>query len=194
MKKAGGDAWVETAGGDIEIGEAGGELEASTHGGNIRVWQAGSTVAARTAGGRIEVVNAKGVVVAGNSGGSIQVGSSQGCRCESTGGSIRLRGTAGALRAATDVGSILAELAPGLLLQDSVLSTGAGDITVFIPSNIALTIKALNETGRAGRIVSEFTEVAVRRPGVAEGALNGGGPVLRLTSFDGTIYLRRKLQ
>ena len=83
------------------------------------------------------------------------------------------------------------------------MSTGAGDITVYIPSNLALTIKALNENGPAGRIVSEFSEIMVRqrrprrRAGdrqsvMAEGALNGGGPVLRLTSTGGTIYLKRQ--
>jgi hypothetical protein len=140
-------------------------------------------------------------VVAGNSGGSIQIGAARGVRLEATGGSIRLRGSSGALRAVSDVGSIQAELHGGLRLQDSVLSTGAGDITVYIPSNIAVTIQALNESSRLGRIVSEFPEIPVRRvveesnPGtLAEGALNGGGPVLKLTSTGGTIYLRRTRQ
>jgi hypothetical protein len=84
-------------------------------------------------------------------------------------------------------------------MQDSILSTGAGDITVFIPSNFALTVKALNESGRIDRIISDFAEIPVRssvapnRSGtIAEGALNGGGPVLTLTSSGGTIYLRRQ--
>jgi DUF4097 and DUF4098 domain-containing protein YvlB len=196
---AGRESWFETAGGDIYIGETRGPLYASTAGGNIQIGRAGASVSARTAGGRIEVEHAQGIVMAGNAAGSIHIGTAQGVRCESTGGSIRLKGSAGALRAVTDIGSILAELLPGLALQDSVLSTGAGDITVFIPSNLALTIKALNESGRAGRIVSEFNEIPVRRPGgysqqgaVAEGALNGGGPLLMLTSSGGTIYLRRQ--
>jgi hypothetical protein len=104
------------------------------------------------------------------------------------------------LRAATDVGSILAELMRGSGFQDSILSTGAGDITVYIPSNMALTVKAMNENGPGGRIVSEFSEVMVRRAAAAaarqavtaEGAINGGGPILRLTSTGGTIYLKRQ--
>jgi hypothetical protein len=188
---AGRQSWFETAGGEIYIGETRGPLYASTAGGNIHIGRAGASVSARTAGGRIEVDHAEGIVVAGNSAGSIHVGTAQGVRCESTGGSIRLKGSAGALRAVTDIGSILAELLPGLAIQDSVLATGAGDITVYIPSNLALTIKALNESGRAGQIVSEFVEIPVRRSG-AEGTLNGGGPVLTLTSSSGTIYLRRQ--
>jgi hypothetical protein len=198
VESTGGESWFETAGGEIQIGATGGPVHASTAGGNIHIGRAMSSVAARTAGGRIEVQEARGIVVAGNSGGSIQIGAAQGVRLEATGGGIRLRGSSGALRAVSDVGSIQAELPGGLHLQDSVLSTGAGDITVFIPSDIAVTIQALNQSGRLGRIVSEFPEIAVRRlleesnPGVsAEGTLNGGGPVLKLTSAGGTIYLRR---
>jgi hypothetical protein len=183
----GSESWFETAGGEIYIGETRGPLYASTHGGNIHIGRAGSSVYARTAGGRIEVEHADGIVMAGNSAGSIHIGTAQGVRCESTGGSIRLKAGAGALRAVTDTGSILAELFPGFAIKDSVLATGAGDITVYIPSNVALTIKALSDS----RIVSEFAEIPVRRSG-AEGALNGGGPLLTLTSASGTIYLRRQ--
>jgi hypothetical protein len=108
---------------------------------------------------------------------------------------------AGAVHAAANSGSILAELvsghSSGHSMADSVLSTNAGDITVSIPSNLALTIQAINESGGAGRIVSDFPQVRPQSgvlpggPLVAEGALNGGGPVLRLNVVGGTIYLRR---
>jgi DUF4097 and DUF4098 domain-containing protein YvlB len=201
VESTGGESWFDTAGGEIRIGRSAGPVHASTAGGNIQVGRADASVAARTAGGRIEVTEAHGIVIAGNSGGSIQVGSARGVRLEATGGSIRLRGSSGALRAVSDVGNILAELISGGSLRDSILSTGAGDITVYLPSDIAVTIQALNESGRAGRIVSEFAEIPVRAAReqsnamvVAEGALNGGGPTLKLTSTDGTIYLRRVRQ
>jgi hypothetical protein len=149
---------------------------------------------AHTAGGRIEVQHAGGLVNAENSGGSIEVGAAQGVRCEASGGAIRLRGTAGSLRAATDVGNILAELMSGVPFKDSVLSTGEGDVTVFIPSNLPVTVKALNEKGRPARIVSDFPEFVPAKTAVAavtEACLNGCGPVLRI-SASGIIYLRRE--
>ncbi len=78
-----------------------------------------------------------------------------------------------------------------------MLSTNTGDITVFIPSNLAMTVVARNESSGAGRIVSDFPEFrslqnAAVAPRVVQGALNGGGPVLRLIVRDGTIYLRRE--
>jgi hypothetical protein len=93
----------------------------------------------------------------------------------------------------------LAQLIAGRPFADSLLSTNAGDITVFIPSNLALTIQATNETGGVGRIISDFAQVPVQtgsQPGMgaatAQGALNGGGPVLRVNVVGGTIYLRRE--
>ncbi len=67
-----------------------------------------------------------------------------------------------------------------------------------IPSNLPLTVQAINESGGSGRIISDFPEVRPRRtsvpggPLIAQGALNGGGPLLRVTVMGGTIYLRRK--
>lgn len=198
VENAGAEVQLETGGGEIFVHEAGGPLQASTGGGNIRIDRAASTVVARTAGGLIQVEQAGGPVTAESSGGAIQVNSSNGVRCESAGGTIRLRDAGGTVRAFANSGSILAELGSGKTLRDSVLSTNAGDITVLIPSNLRLTVEATNESGGEGRIESDFPELRPRAPGfpgvgpvVAEGALNGGGPVLRVNVVGGTIYLRR---
>ena len=88
---------------------------------------------------------------------------------------------------------------PGHAMTDSILSTNAGDITVLIPSNLALTVQAINESGGAGRINSDFPQVRPPSGGspgagplVAEGMINGGGPMLRINVTGGTVYLRRK--
>jgi hypothetical protein len=102
------------------------------------------------------------------------------------------------LNASTAMGSILAELLSGTRIEDSVLSTNAGDITVLLSSNIPITVQASNQTaGNGRRIVSDFPEIRIRNAGatiplIAEGALNGGGPVLRIFASGGTIYLRRQ--
>jgi len=199
VKNAGGDSWFETAGGEIMVHQVNGPVHASTAGGNIRIDRASGAVYARTAAGLIEVQQADGAVNAESSGGAIQVNAANGVRCESAGGAIRLRNVAGSLRASTAMGSILAELLSGNRIQDSTLSTNAGDITVFISSNLPLTVMARNESGGAvGRIISDFPEIQPRNiqpgysPVVAQGALNGGGPVLRINVVGGTIYLRRQ--
>jgi DUF4097 and DUF4098 domain-containing protein YvlB len=203
VDSAGAAVWLETAGGEILVHQAGGPVQASTGGGNIRIERAASTVLARTAGGLIQVQQADGPVTAESSGGAIQVNSANGVRCESAGGAIRLRNVAGAVHAFANSGSIMAELVSGSgvsghAMANSVLSANAGDITVLIPSNLALTIQAINESGGSGRINSDFPQVRPQpggMPGVgpqmAEGALNGGGPLLRVNVVAGTIYLRR---
>ena len=199
VQNGGSECWLETAGGEIFLHDANGPVHASTAGGNIRIDRATGTVFAQTAGGLIQVQQAGGLVTAESSGGAIQVGAANGVRCDSAGGAIRLRNVAGALRASTSAGSILAELLNGNRMEDSSLSTNSGDVTVFISSNLPVTVLAKNQSGGSGRIISDFPEIRVRQaadagvlPMVAEGAINGGGPVLRINVIGGTIYLRKQ--
>lgn len=200
VQNAGGESWFETAGGEIFVHQASGPVHAATAGGNIRVDRALGKVFARTAAGLIQVQQADGEVTAESFGGAIQVNAANGVRCDSAGGPIRLKNVGGPLRASTSAGSILAELLSGNRIEDSMLSTNAGDVTVFIASNLPLTVSARNESaGALGRIISDFPEIHVRTasvagatPVIAEGALNGGGPVLRINVVGGTIYLRRQ--
>jgi len=191
-----GEAFLETGAGDIFVQHVDGPVRCSTNGGGIHIAQAGNLVIADTAGGVIDVGYAKGMVTANNAaGGPIQVGSALGAKCESGGGGIRLTSAGGSLNASTAVGSIIArfESQPA---ADSFLSTSAGDITVWIPSNLKITIHAQNASyGGPQRIVSDFPDVPVKAIGfatIAEGALNGGGPLVRIAGTGGMIYLRRE--
>ncbi len=191
-----GEARLETAGGDITVREVGGPFYGSTAGGGIQIGKAGSTVVANTVGGVIDVGGAAGSVTAESQGGPIMVGSARGVKCETGGGAIRLTNISGALHASTAVGNIIARLVNAEDWADSFLGTGGGDITVFVPSNLGVTIRAQNESAASlSRIVSDFPGVRVRKEGplvMAEGAINGGGPLLRLSSAGGTIYIRRQ--
>lgn len=199
IENAGGEVSCETAGGDIEVKESGSKLALSTEGGNISVDKAGGSVDAHSAEGVIEVAHAAGIVTAATRGGSIQIGSAKGVKAESAAGQVRLKGSSGPLRVSTAAGSILAELFSGLPFEDSSLISGAGDITVLIPSNFPLSITATNQSSNGKRgIVSDFSEVRVRNTGffqapmLAEGSINGGGPMLTLNVAGGVIYLRKK--
>jgi hypothetical protein len=190
-----GEAVFATGGGDIHVQQVDGAVHCSTNGGGIRVVQAGNVVIADTAGGPIDVGYAKGMVTAKNSGGPIQVGSASGARCESANGAIHLNSVGGSLKASTAMGSIIARFQTQPV-ADSFLSTGAGDITVWIPSNLKVTLRAQNASyGGPRRIVSDFPDITVKLAGaatVAEGALNGGGPLVRIAGTGGTIYIRRE--
>jgi DUF4097 and DUF4098 domain-containing protein YvlB len=194
VRSSGGESVLRTMGGDIVVGNAVGPVRAETGAGTVRIEQAGGAVAATTGGGQIWIGSAKGMVTASNVAGMIHVGSAAGVTCNSGAGGVSLGNISGAIQVTTLMGSITSLL--GAMASDSYLATGSGDITVSIPSNVSVTILA--ENGMADsprRIVSEFPEVPVLRRGtrlVAQGAVNGGGPVLRISAGIGTIFIRRQ--
>jgi hypothetical protein len=190
-----GEAALNSEGGEIVVKVAKGPVRASTGGGNIRIEQANHRVVATARAGLIEVVRSSGPVVAQTAAGAIKVRSAGDIECQAGAGAIALEKVFGGLRASTRSGSIVADLA-GKPLKDSTLTTGAGDITVFIPSNLSVTVRAISVSPGGRRIVSDFSEIRtqVLPAGArveAQGALNGGGPLLRLTALEGAIYLRR---
>jgi hypothetical protein len=198
--RIGGNARLETGGGQIVVEQAGSMVEAVTRAGNIRVGKAGGQVVARTGGGAIRVEEAAGEVHAESVAGRIEIDAARGVQCQAAAGPIQLRNVTGRMRAITASGSIRAELDSGRELADSLISSNNGDIIVVVPSNLAVTVEAWNESpGRLRQIVSDFAEIRVLAPEigrqyrtVAAGALNGGGPLLRIAAVGGTIYLRRQ--
>jgi hypothetical protein len=194
--RVGGDVDIRTAGGTIIIGTVGGSARClsgggainateirgdaflETGGGDILLRKAGAHVKASTAGGSIQVVEAKSTVVANTFGGPIQIGSAKGIHCESASGSI------------------VAEFLAGIPVLDSFLSTGSGDITVWIPSNLQISIRAHNEgSGNVKTLVSDFPGLRVQSHGASvfgEVRINGGGPLLQLAGNGGRIYIRKR--
>jgi hypothetical protein len=194
--RVGGDIDIRTAGGTIVIGTVGGSARClsgggainateirgdaflETGGGDILLRKAGARVKASTAGGGIQVMEARSTVVANTFGGPIQIGAARGIHCESASGSI------------------VAEFLAGIPVLDSFLSTGSGDITVWIPSNIQISIRAHNEgSGNIQTLISDFPGLRVQTQGAGvfgEVRINGGGPLLQLAGNGGRIYIRRR--
>jgi len=194
----GGNAYLETAGGEIAVSEAMGNVQASAGtGGNIRIQRAAGDAVLSTGGGVIDAARVKGLVRAKTDTGSIKVRSADSVDLTSGTGQIRIQEVRGIMQATTVMGCIVAELPAGKLMQDSLLSTQSGDITVYIPSNFAMTVDAMNTSPGGHRIFSEFPEIKTQLAGgnmrsQAQGSLNGGGATLRLAAQGGTIFLRRR--
>ena len=190
-----GSAELETVGGDVSAVDVGGTVRAETGAGGIHIVKAGGAVSAGTGGGQIVVDSANGVVTARNMAGPVKVGAAWGVQCESGSGGINVSNIAGGMRVSTSLGNIMASLLAGKL-ADSFLATGNGDITVYIPSNVGVNIRAQNDLADSTRrIAVEFPGVRVRRQGrliVAEGPVNGGGPLLQISATVGTIFIRRQ--
>jgi hypothetical protein len=187
-------AVIQTLGGDITAHEVGGPLRAETGAGTIKIDKAGATVDAVSGGGQIWVGSAKGRVSARSMAGQVHVGSAAGVICRSGAGGVNLSAVNGAMQVTTTVGSIAATMLGGA--AESYLATGNGDITIRIPSNVGVTILAESDMADTlRRITSEFPQIQARRDGrrvVAEGAVNGGGPLLRVSAAAGTIFIKRQ--
>jgi TonB family protein len=122
---------------------------------------------------------------------------------ESSAGSICLTRVAGTVRAATAGGTITAWINPDApssggtvhLPGLSQLTSGNGDIVVFLPRNLAADIDAVVESGGERRIEADpalALQIQSRGNGPvrAMGALNGGGPPLKLRTTAGKIRLQ----
>jgi DUF4097 and DUF4098 domain-containing protein YvlB len=189
------EAVLKTVGGDITATEIKGPATAETGAGGIHIVRCGAGVNASTVGGPIVVEHAAGVVIARNLAGPVQVGAASGVQCESGSGGIRVTNVAGPMRVQTSLGNIIAAII-GPKLADSFLATANGDINVSIPSNVGVDIRAQNDLADSmRRITTDFSTITVRRQGrqiVAEGHVNGGGPLLQLSATVGTIFIRRQ--
>jgi hypothetical protein len=190
-----GAAILETVGGDITAADVGGTVRVETGGGGIHIIKAGGAVSAGNGGGEIVVDSANGIVTVRNMAGPVKVGAAAGVQCESGSGGINVTNIAGGMRVSTSLGNIMASLLAGKL-TDSFLATGNGDITVYIPSNVGVNVRAQNDLADSiRRIAVDFPGVRVRRQGrliVAEGPVNGGGPLLQISATVGTIFIRKQ--
>src|SRR5205807_2228429 len=146
---------VETDGGSVTGTGIAGRMDATSGGGSIHFDDIGGATSAETGGGSIEVGTVGADVNLGTGGGSIRLASAKGpVRAETGGGSIELNGVPSA-RAETGGGGIVAKFVPSTGERtDSVLETSAGDITVYLVSNLNISIRASIEMANGHKIHS----------------------------------------
>ena len=199
VRHANGKVTAETGGGSIEIQSGGQGAVIETGGGSITVRQCNGRVKASTGGGNIDLGDIGGPAEIDTGGGSIRLTSAKGpVRAQSGGGGIELYGVPSA-RAETGAGGITVKLVnAGGERNDSVLETSAGDITVYIASDVAVNVRANVDMGNGHRITSDFPDIHITSEGdqwgpktlSAEGKLNGGGPLLKVRTSTGNIYFK----
>jgi TonB family protein len=195
-----GDANLSTGGGHIHAGNIHGVAQLETGGGNISVERAGSRVTASSGGGQISFGEAAGAIQAKAAGGGIRVLRVAGpMQLDSNGGSIFLTKVENAVHASTGTGSITAWFSPTLKIAGaSQLESGRGDIVVYVPRDLQMTIEATIDTAAGHHIAADPSlmmkttyhtgESGKQVRGVCE--VNGGGEVLKLRAMEGNIQLR----
>ncbi|MGA8491954.1 MAG: hypothetical protein WB711_16120 [Terriglobales bacterium] len=214
----GSDVSLHTGGGSIKINSAKGKIEAESGGGSVSIVSGSHGAVLETGGGSIQVERCAGHVKVSTGGGSIDLGDIDGpVEMETGGGSIRLASAKGPVRAETGGGTIElngvpsahAETGGGGIVakfvasngerKDSQLETSAGDITVYLAPNMNISVRASIEVANGHNIRSDFPDIRVSSEGgdygpktvTAEGNLNGGGPVLKVSTTTGDINFRR---
>ncbi len=193
-----GNATLHTSGGHIRVASIQGTARLDTGGGNITLGHSGAELTASTGGGEIQVGEAAGLVRAKTGGGGIRVVRMFGpTNLETGGGSIYLTQVDSPVKASTSFGGITAWfVAPPKSTGTCDLQSSAGDIVVHLPRELPITIDAQVQDGDANRVIidpafplkvihgdSSTGAHSVR----AEGALNGGGELLRLRTVAGNI-------
>ena len=222
--KVEGNLNLQTGGGNIKIASAKGDIKAESGGGSVVVLSGLQGAVLETSAGSIRVDKCSGTVKATTGGGSVDLGEIGGpAEIETGAGSIRLASAKGRVRAQTGGGSIQldgatsvqAETAAGGIIvkllssngagngagghNNSTLETSAGDITVYLANDLAISIRAEVEIANGHTIRSDFSDIHVSTEGgpwgpktvTAEGQLNGGGPVLKVRTNSGNVNFRR---
>jgi DUF4097 and DUF4098 domain-containing protein YvlB len=218
-----GNVTLQTGGGNIKIASAKGDIKAESGGGSVVVLSGLQGAVLETSAGSIRVDKCSGTVKATTGGGSVDLGDIGGPAEIQTGaGSIRLASAKGRVRAQTGGGSIQldgatsvqAETAAGGIIvkllssngagngaggrNNSTLETSAGDVTVYLANDLAISIRAEIEIANGHTIRSDFSDIHISSEGGpwaktvrAEGQLNGGGPELKVQTNSGNVNIRR---
>ena len=196
--KAGSFVAVKTGGGQIDFGEVRGSVHAQTGGGGIRVMYVSGPMDVESSGGSICLTRVSGAVRAETGSGTITAwinpeaaGSGIGAGSGSGSGSGKGSGSGSGSGSGGGAGNSV------ILSGASQLISGAGDIVVFLPRNLAANIEAVVEHGGEHRIEADpALALQVARSAQASGplkavaALNGGGPMLKLKTTGGKIKLQ----
>ena len=218
-----GELKLTTGGGSIKVVSAKGKVVASSGGGSVSVGKA-AAVMVETGGGSVDVQNCDGDARVETGGGTIDLGNINGpVTLETGGGSIKLNGATGPVKVSTGGGSLdLWKLSQGVRAQTgggtitaefvgtppmgsnnySVLETSAGDVIVYVAPDVKLSIKAVIQTAFGHKITSDFGNLNINTEGgewgpktiYADGALNGGGPLLKVRTTVGNIFIRKAVK
>ena len=202
---------LKTSGGGISVADLEGEVRARTSGGGLRIGRIKGSVWGRTAAGSIEVEEAEGDADVKAAGGGITISNVVGAvEAKTAGGSIHIDKAAGSVNTKTFGGNITVEevmrsisaktfggsieaYISGQPKGDCSLEATGGDVTTHVAEDIAVAVEVRTNGGR----VSTDVPVTVVGQGKTsrdqlQGAINGGGPQLKLLTFGGSIRLHKR--
>ena len=202
---------LKTAGGGISVEDLEGEVRSQTSGGGLRFGSIKGPVWGRTSGGSVKLEGTQGDAELKTSGGGITIGSVEGTvEAITSGGSIRIDRVTGSVNAKTSGGGITVEEVMGDITAKTSggsikayisrqpegncsLETSGGNVTAYLLEDIAVDVEARTSGGSVSTDVPVATVVQGKiNKSRLQGTINGGGPLLKLRTFGGSIHLRKK--
>lgn len=162
----------KTGAANVNVADLDGSVRGKTGAGNVNVGRLSGTIEVSSGAGNIEVAGASGQIYA-----------------ESGAGNITLDEVRGRIDVGTGAGNIVASIT-GALSGDSKMSSGAGNVTVYLKDSVGIDVDGKASIGNAktdfdldvkGKFMSKSFE----------GRVHGGGPALTLHSGVGNVFLRR---
>lgn len=181
-----------TSGGNVDVSNIQGNVHAETSGGDINASRIQGSADIRTSGGRIICNEIAGDVNGHTSGGDVRATECKGrLDLETSGGNVTISAFSGpGVHARTSGGTVSANFAAAPT-EDSELKTSGGNVTVELPANAALQLEGQASGGSAQsdfpvKITDNFGN------GSLSGAINGGGPVLRMETSAGNVEVMKK--
>ena len=194
------------------VHQANGKIVAETGGGSVEIVSATQGASIETGGGRIQVRQCTGSMKAETGGGNIDLGDMAAgqkfrlgeavfasrplkghVHAETGGGGIELYGVPSA-RVETSAGGIVVKfIKTGAPPTDSKLETSAGDITVYIAPDVALSVRASVDLGFCNTRSPKTYTWPARSPRVgSENAERGREkPLLKVQTTTGDLCFRR---
>ena len=216
IEHADGEVDVRTSGGDIQIENTTGDLTATSSGGDIHIENAMGGLSITASGGDIQIENAMEGVNAESSGGDIAIENARrAVTVASKGGDIDIENAMGGVTATTSGGDINISLtgADTSIDRSCHLRSTGGEVTIYLPDDLAATIDAEVKIGTSGfwrrgdyRVHSDFdlsgnnaeshdrTRARVSaRAGYARVAcdINGGGDLIRIETTNSNIKIKK---
>lgn len=197
---------ADSGSGSVVVTDMAASVSADTGSGSIKLTNIKGNVSGDTGSGSIELSNIDGAVTADTGSGSIVAEGVAGKFHGDTGsgsitlaqtapgdvnvdtgsGSIKLTGIVGALKADSGSGRIDVQ---GEQAGDWNLDSGSGSISVTLPDDAAFDLDA--ETNSGGiRVAEHFSFDGTSSKKHMKGAVNGGGPRLRIETSSGGIRVQ----
>ena len=169
---------IQTGAGSIQVQKCFGDLHVVSGGGNLYLGDVYGAVQAQTEGGSVRVASATGPV-----------------QVTTGGGSVTLFNLGRGAQVETGAGPVTVEFLGNHGFTDSYLHTASGDVTVCFANSLPVTVHANSDMASGHGIVSDFSGLNISQQGgaysprsmSAEGAINGGGPALRIRTTIGQI-------